>query len=309
MHTATVAFAGTLEKEGRELNIKVNSIIPTAVTRYSASNLLYSKALSPDWVVPLVANLAHASNERTGLTLEAGAGHFGRLRWEQNGGVCLPADENLTPDAVLQNWSRLRDFTQGLRYLDGAEWIGDRIEKVKNLPAGEPAPKQVDFTGRVVLVTGGGNGLGKSYSQLFARLGAIVAVNDLNPIDTAEVVKEIKAQGGEAISVNYSVEQGDLVVQKVVDTYGRIDVVINNAGITRDHPFEKMNDKSWFDVVNCHLLGTYKISKAAWPYMVRQKYGRFVNTISAVGLYGNWHQSNYCSAVSILCCWQCVCLY
>jgi multifunctional beta-oxidation protein len=293
---AALSFAGTLEKEGRELNIKANSIVPSAVTRLSASSLLWKDSLKAEWVVPLVANLAHSTNERSGHVLEAGSGHFGRVRWEQNEGLCLPADENLMPDAVLQEWSKLRDFTQGPRYLDGAEWIGDRIEKVKNLPKGESAPEKVDFRGRVVLVTGGAQGLGRSYCYLLAKLGAIVAVNDLNPVDTATVVKDIKDKGGEAISVNVSVEQGDLVVKKVVDTYGRIDAVINNAGITRDLPFDRMNDKSWFDVINCHLTGTYKISKAAWPYMVKQGYGRFVNTISAVGLYGNWHQANYSSA-------------
>jgi multifunctional beta-oxidation protein len=295
---AALSFAGTLEKEGRELNIKVNSVIPTAVTRTSASSYLWRDSLKPDWVVQLVAYLGHSSIDRSGLVLEAGCGHFARLRWEQNGGICLPADENLNPDAVLQNWTTLRDFNQGLRYLDGAEWIGDRIEKVKNLPSGQASENKVDFTGRVVLVTGGGQGLGRSYCYLLAKLGAIVAVNDLNPSDTADVVRDILKQGGKAIPIDLSVEQGDLVVKKVVDTFGRIDAVINNAGIIRDLPFAEMNDKAWFDVINCHLKGTYKISKAAWPYMIKQGYGRFVNTISAVGLYGNWHQSNYASAVS-----------
>jgi multifunctional beta-oxidation protein len=95
-----------------------------------------------------------------------------------------------------------------------------------------------------------------------------------------------------------TVEKGDEVVKAVVDKYGRIDLVVNNAGILRDKAFTNMTDDMWFPVINVHLRGTYKVMKAAWPYMLKQKYGRIVNITSTSGVYGNFGQANYAAAVS-----------
>lgn len=137
--------------------------------------------------------------------------------------------------------------------------------------------------------------LGRAYSLLFARYGATVVVNDLvNPDPT---VNEIKAAGGTAVGNKASCEDGEAVVKTAIDNFGRIDIVVNNAGILRDKAFHNMDDSLWNPVVNIHLRGTYKVTKAAWPYFIKQKYGRVVNTASTSGIYGNFGQANYAAAV------------
>lgn len=131
---------------------------------------------------------------------------------------------------------------------------------------------------------------------MFAKLGASVVVNDL--VDPEPVVQEIKKLGGQAVGSKASVEDGEAVVKAAIDAYGRIDIVVNNAGILRDKAFTNMNDDLWNPVMNVHLRGTYKVTKAAWPYFLKQKYGRIVNTTSTSGIYGNFGQSNYAAAVS-----------
>jgi multifunctional beta-oxidation protein len=113
------------------------------------------------------------------------------------------------------------------------------------------------------------------------------------------VVQEIRRLGGKAIGVKASAEDGDAVVKATIDAFGRIDIVINNAGILRDKAFTNMDDKMWDDVVSVHLRGTYKVTKAAWPYFLKQRYGRVVNTTSTSGIYGNFGQANYAAAVRI----------
>lgn len=136
--------------------------------------------------------------------------------------------------------------------------------------------------------------LGRGYCLLFASLGAKIVVNDLaNPDD---VVSEIKKAGGQAVPAKYSCEDGDAIVKTAIDNFGRIDILVNNAGILRDKAFHNMDDNLWFPVMNTHLRGTYKCTKAAWPYFLKQKYGRVLNTTSTSGVYGNFGQANYSAA-------------
>jgi 3-hydroxyacyl-CoA dehydrogenase/3a,7a,12a-trihydroxy-5b-cholest-24-enoyl-CoA hydratase len=161
------------------------------------------------------------------------------------------------------------------------------------------------FDGRVAIVTGAGGGLGRSHALLLASRGARVVVNDLGGSHTGEgksasaadkVVDEIKAAGGEAVANHDSVEDGDKIVKTAIDAFGKIDIIINNAGILRDVSFQKMTQTDWDLVYRVHVLGAFRVTHAAWNYMRDAGYGRIVNTSSASGIYGNFGQANYSMA-------------
>jgi len=166
----------------------------------------------------------------------------------------------------------------------------------------------IDFKGRVAIVTGAGGGLGKQHALALARRGAKVVVNDLggardgsggSATAAQAVVDEIRAAGGEAIANAASVTDFDAVqamVQQAVDTWGRVDVLVNNAGILRDKTFAKMELADFRLVLDVHLMGAVHCTKAVWPHMTAQNYGRIVMTTSSSGLYGNFGQSNYGAA-------------
>jgi NAD(P)-dependent dehydrogenase (short-subunit alcohol dehydrogenase family) len=166
----------------------------------------------------------------------------------------------------------------------------------------------IRFDNRVAVITGAGGGLGRAHALLLAARGAKVVVNDLGGTlngaggDAAaadKVVAEIKAAGGEAIP-NYdniaSPEGGRSLIEAAVKAYGRIDVLINNAGILRDKSLAKMEAADFASVVAVHLMGSAYCSQAALGHMQGQGYGRIVMTTSAAGLYGNFGQTNYGAA-------------
>ena len=163
--------------------------------------------------------------------------------------------------------------------------------------------------GKVALVTGAGGGLGRAHAQLLAKEGAAVVVNDLGGSRDGtgsgssmadEVVEEITAAGGQAVANYGSVtdpEAARAMVQTAVDSFGKLDICINNAGILRDKSFKNMTDEMWDIVIDVHLRGTYLVSKAAWDRMVAQGAGgRIINTSSTSGLIGNFGQTNYGAA-------------
>jgi len=167
---------------------------------------------------------------------------------------------------------------------------------------------EIRFDGRVAVVTGAGRGLGKSHAMLLASRGAKVVVNDLGgTVDgtggettpAEEVVNEIKNAGGEAVADYNGVhtsEGAQGIIETAVNEYGKVDILINNAGILRDVSFVKMTDQQWDGVLQVHLYGAYHVTKAAWPIMKKNNYGRVVLTSSAAGLYGNFGQTNYGAA-------------
>jgi 3-hydroxyacyl-CoA dehydrogenase/3a,7a,12a-trihydroxy-5b-cholest-24-enoyl-CoA hydratase len=166
-------------------------------------------------------------------------------------------------------------------------------------------PDPLRYDGRVAIVTGAGNGLGRSHALLLASRGARVVVNDLGGSSTGSgksssaadrVVEEIKAAGGEAVANYDSVEDGARIVQQALDTYKRLDVVVNNAGILRDTSFAKMTQEDWDLVYRVHVLGAFRVTHAAWGHLRDAGYGRVVMTASAAGIYGNFGQANYAMA-------------
>ena len=166
----------------------------------------------------------------------------------------------------------------------------------------------IDFKGRVAIVTGAGGGLGKQHALALARRGAKVVVNDLGAARDGSggsgsaaqvVVDEIRAAGGEALANAASVTDFAAVqamVQQAVDAWGRVDILVNNAGILRDKTFAKMELDDFRLVLDVHLMGAVHCTKAVWPIMMAQNYGRVVMTTSSSGLYGNFGQSNYGAA-------------
>jgi NAD(P)-dependent dehydrogenase (short-subunit alcohol dehydrogenase family) len=164
------------------------------------------------------------------------------------------------------------------------------------------------YDNRVAIVTGAGNGLGRSHALGLAARGAKVIVNDLggavdgsgSHLRAAEtVVEEIRAAGGEAIANGANVTQADEVeamVQSAIDKWGRVDILVNNAGILRDKSFSKMSLDDFRLVLDVHLMGAAICSKAVWDLMKEQQYGRIVMTSSSSGIYGNFGQSNYGAA-------------
>ncbi|PYH47190.1 putative peroxisomal multifunctional beta-oxidation protein (MFP) [Aspergillus saccharolyticus JOP 1030-1] len=290
-----VGFTETLAKEGAKYNIIANVIAPIAASRMTATVMPPDvlENLKPDWVVPLVAALVHSSNTtETGGIYEVGGGHAAKLRWERAKGALLKTDASLTPGAIARKWNDVNDFSQP-SYPTGPADFMSLLEDGLKLPSAESG-QEPELKGKVALVTGGGNGLGRAYCLLFAKYGAAVVVNDL--VDPEPVVQEIKKMGGKAVGNKASCEDGENVVKSAIDAFGRIDILVNNAGILRDKAFTNMTDDLWNPVINVHLRGTYKVTKAAWPYMLKQKYGRIVNTASTSGIYGNFGQANYAAA-------------
>jgi 3-hydroxyacyl-CoA dehydrogenase/3a,7a,12a-trihydroxy-5b-cholest-24-enoyl-CoA hydratase len=180
--------------------------------------------------------------------------------------------------------------------------IGDGLQKRRK------AMKDIRFDGKVAVITGAGGGLGRTHALLFASRGAKVVVNDLGGSADGtgagtkmadKVVEEIKAIGGEAVP-NYdsvaTVQGGAHIIETALDHFGRVDILINNAGILRDVSFLKMPEDAWDIIFSVHVKGAYCVTKAVWPLMRDQGYGRIIMTSSAAGVYGNFGQANYSAA-------------
>jgi NAD(P)-dependent dehydrogenase (short-subunit alcohol dehydrogenase family) len=164
------------------------------------------------------------------------------------------------------------------------------------------------FDGKVAIITGAGGGLGRQHALLLASRGALIVVNDLGGAvdgtgsDTGaaqQVVDEITAAGGEAVANTDSVataEGGEAIVQSALDAFGRVDIVVNNAGILRDKSFHNMTPDLADAVIDVHLRGAFHVTQPAWKLMRDQGYGRVVSTSSAAGIFGNFGQANYGAA-------------
>jgi NAD(P)-dependent dehydrogenase (short-subunit alcohol dehydrogenase family) len=164
------------------------------------------------------------------------------------------------------------------------------------------------FDGRVAIITGAGGGLGRQHALLLASRGALLVINDLGgSVDgtgsdkgaAERVTDEITALGGEAVADTSSVatpEGGAAIVQAALDAFGKVDIVINNAGILRDKAFHNMEPDLMNPVFDVHLKGAFHVTRPAWVKMREQGYGRIVSTSSAAGIFGNFGQTNYGAA-------------
>ncbi|KAL8279302.1 hypothetical protein RQP46_008339 [Phenoliferia psychrophenolica] len=295
---ALVGFSRTLAREGVKYNIHANSIAPIAASQLTATVMpaeMLAK-LSPQMVVPLVAYLVHDQTTENGQLFEAGAGWFGKLRWERSKGAVFKTDESFTPAAVKARWAEVTDFTNP----DYPESIADgnsveALEKSKLMKSNAQS-EPITFTGKTVLITGAGAGLGRAYAMLYGKQGANVVVNDMSAKSADAVVAEIKKAGGRAVAVIGSTEDGAPLVKGAVDAFGALHIIVCNAGILRDKSFLAMTDAEWDAVYKVHLRGTYSVCHAAWPIFQKQKYGRIITTTSSVGIYGNFGQANYSTA-------------
>jgi len=154
------------------------------------------------------------------------------------------------------------------------------------------------FDGKVAFVTGGSRGIGKGIVELFAEEGAKVAFIDLNEEALSQTTSELKEKGYEVYSKVANVtdaEQEENAVKEVYETFGSVDVLVNNAGVIRDNLLFKMTDSDWQTVMDVHLKGSFNAARAVQKYMVEQKYGRIIN-ISSTSAFGNRGQANYAAA-------------
>ncbi|KAA1120815.1 hypothetical protein PGTUg99_021443 [Puccinia graminis f. sp. tritici] len=295
-----VTFSKTLAREGAKYNILVNAIAPVAASQMTATIMPPEmlKELTPEAIVPLVAYLVSEENTKeSGQVFESGAGWYGKLRRERCRGAVFKTDDSFTPSAVMARFDEINDFENPTypENITDANYL-ELLERAKKLASNKQASSPVEFRGKTVLVTGAGNGLGRAYALMFGKLGANVVVNDMSREACEKVVNEVKQLGAQAVASVSSVEDGQKVVNTALESFGGLHVVINNAGILRDKSFHSMTDAEWDIVLRVHLRGTYSISHAAWPIFLKQKYGRILNTTSAVGIYGNFGQANYSTA-------------
>ncbi|PPJ53709.1 hypothetical protein CBER1_00789 [Cercospora berteroae] len=279
--SAMIGLGETLAKEGAKYNILTNIIAPIAASRMTATVMPEKllEHLPPSWIVPLVAVLTHKANTENGSLFELGGGHMSRLRWQRSGGALLKCDETLMPSAILKRWDAVNDFSQA-EYPSTVADLVSKLKESQRLPPNKPGPWATILS--------------------LARKTRSLSRGQNDAVGPKRVVEEIRKHGyGHAIPIKASAEDGELLIKTAIDAFGRIDILINNAGILRDKSFQNMNDGNWDAVYNVHLRSTYKTARAAFPYMKKQGYGRIVNTTSTSGIYGSFGQSNYAAAVSL----------
>jgi len=231
---------------------------------------------------------------------------YGMVQFEGGGRMMADFTDCVLEDIQVGLPVRMEFKRKGV---DKERGFSNYFWKAVPIPGEKADSDQLSFDGQVAIVTGAGAGLGRVYALELARRGARVVVNDLggsrdgsgtgsaSPAD--HVVAEIKEQGGEAVA-NYdnvaTPEGGRSIVQTALDTFGGLDILINNAGILRDKSFLKMEPENWQAVLSVHLDGAFHVTRPAMIEMKAKGYGRIIMTTSAAGLYGNFGQTNYSAA-------------
>ncbi|SCV01345.1 LAME_0G15632g1_1 [Lachancea meyersii CBS 8951] len=300
-----VGFTETLAKEGFKNNIYVNCIVPLARSRMTERIIPphILKTLAPEKIAPMVLYLCHESTKVTNSIFELAAGYYSQIRWERSSGqIFNPDPETFTSEAILNKWSSIVDYQdKPFNKVSHPVQLSDYnslISKARQLPANSQGSLEIkSLRDRVIIVTGAGAGLGRSHALYFAKYGAKVVVNDIR--DPHTVVAEIQEIYGKEAAVadkHDVVTQAEEIIKIALDHYGRVDVLVNNAGVLRDRSFVKMSDEEWFLVVKVHLYSTLRLCKAVWPIFLKQKRGHIINTTSTSGIYGNFGQANYAAA-------------
>lgn len=301
--SALIVFSICLAREGEKYNIRANTIAPLAASAMTETIMPQEvlESLKPEHIASLVGVLtARNGPDVTGRTFELGGGFYSEIRWERSHGHVWKTDSSFTSSAIDKAWPDAEDFSTGVEHPtnpDPQEMLRI-IELQKTLPENPQGDKSADFKGKTVIITGAGNGLGRSYAHYYAKQGANVVVNDVVQANADAVVKEVNQLGGKGAAAVCSAEDGDAIVKVALDSFGGVHALVCNAGILRDKAFVNMTEKMWDDVMAVHLKGTFKCCKAVWPIFEQQKYGRIVVTASPNGIYGAHGQCNYGTAKS-----------
>ncbi len=320
---ACVGLMNVIKLEGRKYNIGVNVLIPLILP--STMGVPHAgndrRDIDPAYVSPMAVCLSSQECAESGKIYAAGAGTYARAA-VLTGKSHVPEINGASVDVedVAQAWAEISRLDNAVPYWDQDGMIGELFEKIVdfstpsieasgNLPTQRLPKDDIRFDGRVAIVTGAGEGLGRVYALELARRGAFVVVNDYGvPRDGAgegtgtaaeRVVQEIRAFGGTAVAQCDSVATvagGRAIVKRALDAFGKVDILINNAGIIRDKSFVKMTIENWRAVFDVHLNGAFHVTQAAFEHMAAQGYGRIIMTTSVGGLYGNFGQSNYGAA-------------
>ncbi|KAG8213408.1 peroxisomal hydratase-dehydrogenase-epimerase [Butyriboletus roseoflavus] len=293
-----VGFTKALAREGTKYNINAIAIAPVAASKMTETIMPPEilEKLKPDFVAPFVAAVCHPDGPNaSGRVFEVGAGFVAENRWERSKGTIWKTDETFTPSAVKLKWSEVIDFSDP-RYPESPADVDSPLDVASTLPPNPQSTSPVQFGGQTVIITGAGAGLGRSYALMYGRLGANVVVNDVSEKGANAVCEEVRKAGGKAAPIICSAEDGDRIVKAALDAFGGVHILVANAGVLRDRSFAAMSEQEWDLVMGVHLRGTYKCAKAVWPIFQKQKYGRIVTTCSQVGIYGNFGQTNYCTA-------------
>jgi multifunctional beta-oxidation protein len=244
-----------------------------------------------------VSIIERSMKDWTGLLFRLEDSSLCKMRWERSNQVLLnPNQGSLTASALL-SWKGNFEHFLPPNFAQKPADYAEIIQNAKKTPLVVANTSEPNFKGKVVVVTGAASGLGRCYATAFAKRDALVVANDI--ADLSPLLEEITSIGAKAVGCQASCEDGTQVINAALSAFGRIDILINNAGFLRDKSFQNMSEEQWDAVIRNHLNGTYQMTKAAWPHFVQQGKGVIVNTASTSGMFGHFGQANYSTAVSL----------